>query len=258
MQEEEGQNEDTAYAPKDEKMTAVVSIGIWIITVFLTILLFFVELILTIFLFPFDKKRKVNHCQCFWWSNAVIGFNPYWHLQVSGLENIDRHKAYIVVANHQSLADIVVMYKTRMQFKWVAKESLFQIPFIGWCLFLTKHIRLSRGKFGSIKQVYRKAAYWLKNDISVVFFPEGTRSKTGKIGKFQNGAFKLAIQEKKPILPIAINGTREAIPRGSWFFKTKVKSKLTILPPVETEDFQPGDFVSLKDTVHGRLENLIA
>ncbi|MBN2097791.1 MAG: 1-acyl-sn-glycerol-3-phosphate acyltransferase [Candidatus Omnitrophica bacterium] len=238
-------------------MAAVVSIGIWIVTAFLTILLFFVESFLTIILFPFDKKRKVNHRQCFWWSSAVIGFNPYWRLQVSGLENIDPHKTYVVVSNHQSLADIIVMYQTRMQFKWVAKESLFQIPFIGWCLFLTKHIKLSRGKFASIKQSYRKAAYWLKNDISVVFFPEGTRSATGKIGEFQNGAFKLAIQEQKPILPIAISGTRDAIPKGSWFFKTKVKGKLTILPPVETTEFQPGDFISLKDTVHGRLASLI-
>jgi len=238
-------------------MTAVVSIGIWIITAFLTILLFFVESILTIILFPFDKKRKVNHWQCFWWASAVIGFNPYWHLQVSGLENIDRHKTYVVVANHQSLADIVVMYATRMQFKWIAKESLFQIPFIGWCLFLTKHIRLSRGKFASIKQAYKEAAYWLKNDISVVFFPEGIRSKTGKIGKFQNGAFKLAIQEKKPILPIVINGTKEALPKGSRLFKTKVNGKLTVLTPIETEKLQPGDFVSLRDTVHARLESLI-
>ncbi len=257
-QEEKGQNENTAGAPDIKKMTAIISVAIWAVTGILTISLFFVELVLTIILFPFDKKRKVNHWQCFWWSSAVIGCNPYWHVQVSGLENIDPHKTYVVVSNHQSLADIVVMYKTRMQFKWVAKESLFQVPFIGWCLSLTKHIRLSRGKFGSIRQVYREAAYWLKNDISVVFFPESTRSKTGKIGEFQNGAFKLAIQQKKPILPIVINGTREAIPKGSWFFKTKVNGKLTILPPVETENLQSGDFVSLKNTVRGRLESLIA
>ena len=239
-------------------MKIIVSIGIWSITALLTISLFFVESILTIILFPFDKKRKINHRQCFWWSSAVIGFNPYWNLQVTGLKNIEANKTYIVVANHQSLADIVVMYKTRMQFKWVAKESLFKVPFIGWCLFLTKHIKLSRGSFGSIKKVYREAAYWLKNDMSVVFFSEGTRSKTGKIGKFQNGAFKLAIQEKKPILPIVINGTREAIPRGSWLFKTKVSGKLTVLPPIETKNFQPGDFAFLRNTVHNRLECLIA
>jgi len=238
-------------------MIAIISVVIWAVIGILTISLFFVELALTAFLFPFDKKRKINHAQCFWWASAVIGFNPFWHVQVSGLENIDPDKTYIVVANHQSLADIIVMYKTRMQFKWVAKESLFKIPFIGWCLSLTKHIRLSRGEFGSIRKAYREAADWLKKDMSVLFFPEGTRSETGKIGKFQNGAFKLAIQQKRPILPIAINGTKEAIPKGSWVFKRKVCGRLTVLAPVETEKFQPGDFVSLKDTVHKRLASVV-
>ena len=238
-------------------MTAIASAGIWVVITALTVLLFFVEAILTIILFPFDRQRKIIHSQCFWWADAVIGFNPYWHIEVSGLENIDKHKTYVVVANHQSLADIAIMYETHMQFKWVAKESLFKIPFIGWCLSLTKHIKLSRGNFGSIKKVYREAAYWLRNDMSVLFFPEGTRSRTDKMNEFQNGAFKLAIQEKKPILPIVIDGTRDAIPKGSWIFKTKVKGKLTVLPPVETQDLQISDFVLLKDTVHKKLKSLI-
>ncbi|MFC1624638.1 lysophospholipid acyltransferase family protein [Candidatus Omnitrophota bacterium] len=238
-------------------MTIIVSAGVWIVITVLTILLFFVEAILTIVLFPFDRQRKIIHSQCFWWTDAVFGFNPYWHIQVSGLENIDRHKTYVVVANHQSLADIAVIYKTRMQFKWVAKESLFKIPFIGWCLSLTKHIRLSRGKFGSIKKIYREAAHWLKSDVSVLFFPEGTRGRTGKMGEFQNGAFKLAIQEKKPILPIVIDGTREAIPKGSWLFKTEVNGKLRVLPPVETKDLQPDDLAFLKEAVYKKMERLI-
>ena len=239
------------------QMKIIVSIAIWVICSSLTMLLYFVEAILTIFLFPFDRKRKIIHSQCFWWSKAVIGCNPYWHLKVQGLENIDKNKTYVVVANHQSLADIVVMYATRMQFKWVAKESLFKVPFIGWCLSLTKHIRVSRGKLGSIKKVYREVVAWLRKDMSVVFFPEGTRSKTGEIGKFQSGAFKLAIQEKKPILPIVLNGTGDAIPKGSWVFNTGVFIDLTVLPAIETENLKPGDFSSLKDTIHKKMAALI-
>ncbi len=239
-------------------MTTIVSGAIWTVIAVLTILLFLVESILTIILFPFDRQRKIIHSQCFWWADVVIGFNPYWHVEVSGLENIDRHKTYVVVANHQSLADIAIMYKTHMQFKWVAKKSLFRIPFIGWCLFLTKHIRLSRGKFGSIKKVYQEAADWLRSDMSVLFFPEGTRSRTDRMNEFQNGAFKLAIQEKKPILPIVIDGTREAIPRGSWLFKTKVNGKLTVLPLVETKDLRPDDLAFLKETVYRKMGCLIA
>jgi 1-acyl-sn-glycerol-3-phosphate acyltransferase len=238
-------------------MNSIVSIGIWLIITILTILLFFVELILVIILFPFDKQRKIIHAQCFWWANAVIGSNPFWHIEASGLENIDKSRTYVIVANHQSLGDIVILYKTHMQFKWVAKDSLFMVPFIGWCLSLTKHIKLSRGKLSSIKKAYRQAEYWLKNNMSVLFFPEGTRSKTGDMDNFQNGAFKLAIKEKKPILPIAIEGTKDAIPKGSWVFSTKVFGKLTVLAPIETADLKPADFTTLRDTVYKTIESHI-
>ncbi len=244
--------------PKNDNKTIMLSIGIWAVSTMLTMLLFLVEAVLTLLLFPFDRKRKINHRQCFWWADALIGATPYWRIKVKGLENIDQKKTYVVVANHQSLADIVVMYKMRMQFKWVAKESLFKVPFIGWCLSLTKHIKLSRGDFGSIKKVYKKAAHWLKKDMSVVFFPEGTRSESGKIGEFQSGAFKLAIQQKRPILPVVIDGTKDALPKGSWFFKTKVNGTITVLPAIETKNLKPGDFALLRDRVHANLENLIS
>lgn len=223
----------------------------------MTIILFFVVLLLAVILLPFDKKRKVAHAQCFWWSDCVIKLNPYWRLRVEGLENIDHHKTYVVIANHQSMADIAVLYQTRMQFKWVSKKSLFNVPFIGWCLTLTKHIKLERGEFSSIKKVYREAAEWLRKDISVLFFPEGTRSDTGQMNVFQNGAFKLAIKEKRPILPIRIQGTREAIPKGSWVFNAKVLVTITVLPAVETGSLNPADFASLRDTVFKRISGII-
>ncbi|MBN2119893.1 MAG: 1-acyl-sn-glycerol-3-phosphate acyltransferase [Candidatus Omnitrophica bacterium] len=236
-------------------MKAVLSILIWLGVAALTILVFLVDLLLVIILFPFDKKRRMLHVQSFWWSDAIIGLNPYWDLTVRGLENIEPQKTYVIVANHQSLADIIIMYKTRMQFRWVAKESLFKVPFIGWCLSLGKHIRLARGRYASIKKVYRQAATWLRKDISVAFFPEGTRSSSDEMNKFQNGAFKLAIKEKKPVLPIAMNGTRDAIPKGSWIFTRKVSGTITVLQPIETKDFRPADFIRLRDIVHARLQD---
>lgn len=230
------------------------SIIIWVIGTILTILLFFTMLFFTIVLFPFDKKRKVAHAQCFWWADGITSLNPYWHITVSGLENIDYNKTYVIVANHQSMADIVIVYKTHMQFKWVAKESLFKVPFIGWCMSLAKHIKLSRGKFTSIKKVYRQAAEWLRNDMSVLFFPEGTRSETAEMRDFQNGAFKLAIKEKVPVLPISIKGTGDAIPKGSWRFTTSVPGSLKVLPPIDTSEFRPADFVLLRDRARAALE----
>jgi 1-acyl-sn-glycerol-3-phosphate acyltransferase len=211
-------------------------------------------LFFTIILYPFDRKRKVVHRQTFWWSDALIAMNPYWEIKASGLENIDPNRTYVVVANHQSLADIIVLYKTKMQFKWVAKASLFKVPFLGWCLSLAKHIKLSRGKFGSIKKVYRQSAEWLRKGVSVLFFPEGTRSHSDEMGDFQKGAFKLAIKEGVPVLPISITGTRDAIPKGSWIFTANVSGSMRVLPPIETSGFKAADFGRLRDIARSMME----
>lgn len=236
-------------------MRLAISILIWIAGVIITIAAFLVSFILSIALFPFPDKEKIIHAQCFWWSNAIIALNPYWTIKVNGLENIDPLKTYVIVANHQSLADIVIIYQTRMYFKWVAKEELLKVPFIGGLLWVNKHIMISRGNFGSIKEVYRKAAERLKSGTSMIFFPEGTRSITDEIGEFQNGAFKLAIKEGKAVLPILIGGTREAIPKGGFIFNTKVVGKLEVLPPIDTSNLKIADYAGLRDLVRGQLQS---
>ena len=235
---------------------AIQSILIWIVGAALILILFFAMAFLSIILYPFDRKRKIVHAQCFWWADAMTAFNPYWKVKVSGLENIDPRKTYVVVANHQSLADIVIIYKTKMQFKWVAKDSLFKVPVLGWNMRLARHIRLERGDFSSIKKVYREAAVWLHNGVSVLFFPEGTRSDNSGMGEFQNGAFKLAIKEKVPILPIMVRGTENAIPKGSWRFTTKISCEIRVLPAIDTSSFPASDFARLRDLAKAQLSSV--
>lgn len=232
-----------------------VSIIVWGMGLFMTLALFFAMLFFTALLLPFDKKRKVAHAQCYWWADILTNLNPFWKVRVKGLHNIERRATYVIVSNHQSLADIILLYKTKMQFKWVAKENLFKVPVIGWCLALSRHIPLVRGDYSSVRKVYRDAVMWLRNDVSVLFFPEGTRSRTSEMNEFQNGAFKLAIKEKKPILPIALSGTRNAIPRGSWVFDTKIDCVLEVFAPISTDGFQAGEFERLKEIT---LNNLLA
>lgn len=237
-------------------MKVILSLFIWITGSIITIITFLVSLVLSILLYPFKIRERVVHAQCFWWADALIGLNPYWKLKVRGLENIDRKRTYVIVANHQSMADIMVVYKIRMYFKWVAKKSLLRIPFLGGLLWINNHVMLSRGEFGSIKKVYREAAKRLRNGTSMLFFPEGTRSETDEMNEFQNGAFKLAIKEKKPVLPVYIGGTREAIPKGGWIFKRKVNGKLVVLPPIETENLKPGDYIRLRDLTREKLNSV--
>jgi len=234
-------------------MKAVISIFFWVFGAVMTALMCLAAASLYVYSCLFDKKRKLSHALCFWWSDAIIKMNPFWHLSVKGLENIDPKKTYVVIANHESLADIIIVYKTRLQFKWMAKASLFKVPVLGWNLSLIKHIRVSRNDLGSIKKAYIEAGNWLKKGISVLFFPEGTRSLTGHIGDFKNGAFKLAIKEGKPILPIYLEGSREVIPRGSWVFKSDAYCKLKVLEPIETDGLEPNEYAKLRDRVRERL-----
>ena len=113
-------------------LVKLLSIFIWVFGAVMTFILYLAMLFFTIVLYPFDKQRRVAHAQCYWWSDILLCFNPYLKIKISGLENIDKKKTYVIVANHQSLADIIVLYQIKSQFKWVAKESLFRIPVLGW------------------------------------------------------------------------------------------------------------------------------
>ena len=239
-------------------MRFILSIAFWVAGTLITAAAFISSFILKIILFPLPNRARIVHSQCFWWSDALIALNPYWKVKVTGLENIDPQKTYVMVANHQSLADIVIIYQTHAYFKWVAKRELLKTPFIGGLLWANDHVLLSRGDFGSIKDVYLRAGEWLKKGVSMLFFPEGTRSGTDGMGEFQNGAFKLAIKEGKPVIPIYIGGTRNAIPKGGWVFKAKVSGRLAVLPPIDTSKYTMADFAVLRDLVRKKLEKVAA
>ncbi|MFA5500768.1 MAG: lysophospholipid acyltransferase family protein [Candidatus Omnitrophota bacterium] len=234
-------------------MKFLLSIMIWVAGIVITAAAFLASLIIKILPVPITARERLVHAQCFWWSDTLVALNPYWKVKVKGLENIDHRQTYVIVANHQSLADIIVIYKMHMYFKWVAKKELLKLPFIGGLLWVNDHVLLSRGEFGSIKAVYRQAAGWLRNGVSMLFFPEGTRSGTDEMSAFQNGAFKLAIKERKPVLPVFIGGTREAIPKGGWIFKTKVAGQLVVLPSIDTSAYGPGDYTKLRELVREKL-----
>jgi 1-acyl-sn-glycerol-3-phosphate acyltransferase len=230
-------------------MKLIISIITWIIVTACTIVLFFVMLLVLVLTFPFDQKRNFVNYQCFWWSHFLIRYNPFWKIELKGIENIDKQKTYVIISNHQSFTDIALLYQLRSQFKWVAKDSLFLVPFLGWSLSLGKHIPIRRGNIGSVRNVYRQASTWLGKDMSVLFFAEGSRSESCAIMNFHNGAFKLAINNKVAILPISIKGSGEYLPKGSWIFNTTAKTRLEVFPSIETKGYALRDYEVLKKKV---------
>lgn len=155
-----------------------------------------------------------------------------WKMDVEGdaPQDID-HKAYVVIANHESQADPFLLSFLPFDMRWVAKESLFKQPLTGWAMKLSGDIPLRRGEGASIRACLDECERALGGGISVMMFPEGTRSPDGELLPFKNGAFDLAIRAGVPILPVAIAGTRAMRPKHSrWFGKAHACAK--ILAPI--------------------------
>ena len=112
-------------------------------------------------------------------------------------------------------ADILALFIVSTRFRWLSKASLFKIPLFGWAMSAVGYVPVLRGSKRSTERCMRISARHLKKGTPMVFFPEGTRSKTGELGQFKNGAFRLAVSLGIPIVPITINGCAELLPKGS-------------------------------------------
>ena len=165
---------------------------------------------------------------------AMTRVNPSWHLSISGYTVRDPRRPYVVVSNHQSMADIPLISHLPWEMKWVAKIELFRKPIVGWMLRLAGDIPVERTDPRSGARTILEAGRILEQKCSVMLFPEGTRSPDGRVGRFNDGAFHLAIRSCVPVLPLVIEGSRDCLPKKTWKFGPPLTIRLTVLPPVET------------------------
>lgn len=224
--------------PRGSLGSALWSALMWTLISLLTILCSCLIILCFVPLFPFDRRRFCLHWLATLWGRGVFACNPFWRLIVTGRRKIRPGRAYILVSNHQSLLDIMALFALYRQFKWVAKDDLFRIPFLGWAMSLVGYIKLSRGRYGSIRQTYADAGRWLASGVSVFFFPEGTRSRTGELGAFKNGAFKLALDTGAWVVPIIVSGTRDLLERGSWKFRMGSRVRIKVLQPIDPAGYR--------------------
>lgn len=184
--------------------------------------------------------------------------NPSWRVTVSGVRIEDPRRPYLVVSNHQSLADIPVISCLPWEMKWVAKEELFRLPVVGWQMRLAGDIEVNRSDSRSGARALMAARAYLQKHCSVMFFPEGTRSRDGSVGRFSEGPFRLAIKAQVPVLPLVIEGTRDALPKHSWRFGEPSTIRLSVLQPVSTAALSPNDAAALTAQVRQRIEEELA
>lgn len=215
----------------------LVSCYFWFTLFFISGLLFPVALILWAATTVFDRRKYILHQFTCLWADIILGINPYWKVRVTGREKIDPVKACVIVSNHQSGLDIIVLFKLHRHFKWVAKKDLFRIPFIGWNMALNGYIPIERGRGRSKLRMMDHAAESIRNGNSVIVFPEGTRSPDGTLQPYKTGAFRLALETRSPIIPVSITGTHKAIRKKGLLVYRNTVMKLVVLDPIPYDSF---------------------
>lgn len=179
--------------------------------------------------------------------------NPEWKLHISGRTDLDDRHPYIIVCNHLSNADIPLISNLPWEMKWIAKKELFGVPFVGWMMKLAGDIPVDRSDPKSQVSTLKQSLFYLRNNCSLMFFPEGTRSRSGKLGRFTKGAFHLALREQVPVLPLVIDGTQNCLPKRSWTFGSAPDIRLKVLDPVPVDQFDRNDAGQLLELVRSRI-----
>lgn len=186
-------------------------------------------------------------------ANMLLSLNPFWRVRIVGDPPPEDLYPFVAVSNHESLADILIIGSIPWDMKWLSKIEIFRIPFLGWMMRMAGDVPVHRSSASGRAEAYGRLRSWMARGASVMVFPEGTRSRTAEMLRFQNGAFRLALETGRPMLPIAVSGTREAIRKGSpWFGRTDVVVR--ILEPVTVEGLGPEDLAGLRDGIRLRID----
>lgn len=233
---------------------SVLSVWAWltlgIIVIIWTPLVFLVWIVTT----PFDRGRYATGYTFRRLCVLHQVLNPLWTFHTGGRLPADKRHPYVMVCNHESFVDMLLISHLKIEMKWMSKKSLFRIPLVGWMMRMAGDISLVRGDRASGSAALDQCKVWLDRRVSVMIFPEGTRSETGELWAFKDGAFRLAIETGMPILPLALHGTRTALRKHDWRMGDS-NAEVRVLEPVSTTGLTEADIPALRDRVRQLIMN---
>jgi 1-acyl-sn-glycerol-3-phosphate acyltransferase len=232
---------------------SVASLWSWLVLILCVLILFPVMLVLRVVTAPFDRGRYIVGRPFRWIGIVVAALNPLWHFRRSGVRIPDPRRPYVVVSSHESFADILLISHLPWEMKWLSKAELFRIPVLGWMMSLAGDIPIRRGVGPSALEAIEQCKVVLRRHVSVMIFPEGTRSATGRMLPFKDGAFRLAIEAGVPVLPLVVAGTGTALPKKGWKMG-RATAEVRVLEPVPTEGLAPADAAGLRRRVRNLIE----
>lgn len=183
--------------------------------------------------------------------------NPLWTFRTHGTLPPDPRRPYVVVSNHESFVDILLISHLPWEMKWLSKSEFFKIPFVGWLMRLAGDIPLVRDDAKSIVRAMRECGDRIDKRVSVMIFPEGTRSASGELGEFKDGAFRLAVEKQVPIVPLVVHGTRSALRKHDWRLGV-AEADVYVLEPFETTGLGRADVQELRERVRDAIAAKLA
>lgn len=202
----------------------------------------------------FDRRGRLQHWCASTWSR-MIARTALLDVRVCGAEHLRAGESYVFLSTHQSWMDIPVMLGyLPSQLRIAAKREVFLIPFLGWHMQRSGQIPINRGSTAESIESLRRAARLLGGGVSAFLFPEGTRTRDGSLQPLKKGGFRLAVESGLPLVPVAIVGTRRAMPRGSTVLRAG-PVEMHIDPPIPTAGLNEADIPALMQQVRDALES---
>ena len=234
-------------------MQRILSAWAWVAAVLTVLIGFFYVAAVWLVTAPFDSGRYRAGRAFRQLAVAHVKLNRLWNFETEGAPPDDPRRPYVVVSNHESYADIFLVSHFPWEMKWLSKDTIFRIPVMGWMMRMAKDVPVTRGKRESAIAALAECRDRLARRVSVMIFPEGTRSPTDELLPFKDGAFQLAIEAQAPILPIAIAGTRYCMAKGSFAFR-RAHARARVLAPITTAGLTLSDLPTLRERTRDTID----
>ena len=222
-------------------MNLVLSVIVWILSIIVVMILLPISALIWFITYPFDDERTIFHTWMLIHGIILSRMIPFWKIRIEGRDKYKKDKTYIIISNHQSILDILIVNCLWYRFRWISKIENMKVPVLGWYLRMAKYITIDRGNPDSKAVMMQKSLESLRKGISIMIFPEGTRSLNRQIGPFKPGAFQLAVMADKPILPVIIDGTGNVLPKHGIVFTPGHTLRMRVLDPIYPGSFGTGD-----------------
>ena len=228
----------------------------WIIFVPVLVILTVITALVVMIFSPFFGNKFWGYYPPKWWSRLVC-WTALCNIKSKGHEKLDPKQSYVFIANHQGYFDVFLVYGfLNKNIKWVQKQGLRKIPFVGKASEIAGHVFVDNSNAASRAGTIAKAEKQIVNGVSMTMFPEGARTLNGKLGRFKRGAYQVAYDMQLPIVPLTINGSYDVLRRGSHLLHPG-KLELIIHEPIPTKNMQEENISALiqgtRDTIQSAL-----